>query len=42
MQIIGLANSLENNFRYDVFKEETLGGQYKGISKLVRDRLNDP
>jgi len=30
------------NFRYDVFKNEMFDGKYSGISKLVRERLNDP
>ena len=39
---MGLANSMEQNFQYEVFKNETLNENYSGISKMVRDRMNDP
>jgi hypothetical protein len=41
-QIQGLANSADQNFQYQVFSNETFKEQYTGISKLVRERLNDP
>ena len=39
---MGLADSHKNNFRYDVFKSETFDNEFEGISKLVRQKLNDP
>ena len=36
------ADSNKANFRYDVFRRQTFSDEYIGISKLVRDKLNDP
>lgn len=36
------ADSGKENFRYDVFRRQLFDGEYQGISKMVRERLNDP
>ena len=35
-------DSGQENFRYDVFRRQVFEERYEGISKLVRDKLNDP
>lgn len=36
------ADSKFQNFQYEVFQQQTLNEQFTGISRLVRERLNDP
>lgn len=35
-------NSHAQNFRYDVFQNQTLKGKYDGVSRIVRDKMNNP
>lgn len=35
-------DSAAQHFRYDVFKKNVLDNEYEGISRIVRERLNDP
>lgn len=36
------ADSGQEHFRYDVFRRQVFEEEYVGISKMVRERLNDP
>ena len=42
MQTQGLMDSEKNNFDYGVFRRQMFHGDYEGISRLVKDKLNDP
>mmetsp|Transcript_5129 Transcript_5129/g.7842 ORF Transcript_5129/g.7842 Transcript_5129/m.7842 type:complete len:91 (+) Transcript_5129:558-830(+) len=35
-------DSNKEHFRYDVFKRQMFEGEYTGISRIVRERMNDP
>lgn len=41
-QVLEQADSNKAHFRYDVFRRQTFSDEYIGISKLVREKLNDP
>ena len=41
-KVIKEADSNFQNFQYGVFKREFFENQYEGISKLVRNKMNDP
>jgi hypothetical protein len=32
----------QEHFRYDVFQRQIINQEYSGISKIVRERLNNP
>ena len=39
---IQYVDSGKENFRYDVFRRQAFDEEYTGISKLVREKLNNP